>query len=71
MAHHLFHRHITVKMELDGVEYQALRYFPLEFLDYVDQLVVEWKFSDYPLAYWGNLDVIRRVHEKLVPVAYQ
>ena len=55
VAHNLFHKHITLKIDVEGSEYPGLRYFPLDFFKYIDQLIIVWTFSDYPTAYWGNL----------------
>jgi hypothetical protein len=52
---------LIVKMDIEGAEWQALRYLPLSYLDRIDQLVMEVHIPVYPelsQTYWGNIDII-------------
>jgi hypothetical protein len=70
-------KHITIKIDTEGGEYSAWKYFPMEDLDYVDQIVTELHFGGigpnvwgiYPEA-WGHLDIFRSLTEKFVIVNY-
>jgi hypothetical protein len=39
-SRNLQNKHIILKMDTEGGEYLAFRYFPSEFLDYIDQIVM-------------------------------
>lgn len=60
-THNLTRKHITLKIDIEGGEYPTLRYFPLEYLDYIDQIVSEWHHRFYPNKYWGNLDIYKSI----------
>lgn len=34
-----------LKIDIEGSEYLGLRYFPLEYLDYIDQIFMEAHFG--------------------------
>ena len=46
-VHNLTRKHFTIKMNIEGGEYATLKYFPTDYLDYVDQIVMEMHF-------WGK-----------------
>jgi hypothetical protein len=48
----------------------AFRYFPTEFLDYIDQIIMEVHFDFIYPDIWGNLDIFRSLADKFVNVNY-
>lgn len=32
-------------MDIKGVEFQAWRHFPLEYLEYIDQIIMKWELD--------------------------
>ena len=57
-------------MDPEGGEYFAFKYFPVELLDFVDQLVMEIHFQILAPEFWGNLDILRTLASKFVNVNY-
>ena len=69
-SHNLTKKHITLKIDIEAGEYPTLRYFPIEDLDYIDQIVSEWHMWGYPNQYWGDLQVFKSIAEKFVPIVF-
>lgn len=42
----LIRKRVTLKLDIKGVEYQAWRHFPLEYLQYIDQIIVKWELDE-------------------------
>ncbi len=42
-------------MDTEGAEFEAFKYFPVENLDYVDQILMEVHFMSSATEVWGNL----------------
>lgn len=64
-------RHITLKIDAEGAEWVGLRSLPVAYLDYIDQLIVEFHLpgaSIQHLAYWGNLETLRSLSKSFVSV---
>ncbi len=53
--HNLTQKHITLKIDCQGCEWSAFKYFPLEDLEYIDQILIEINFADISPERWGNL----------------
>ena len=51
----LIHKHITLKVDTEGGEIPAFKYFPLEYLDYIDVIIMELHFEYINPERWGNL----------------
>lgn len=48
-------------MDVEGAEWPVLRYFPTDYLDYIDQFVLEIhlaKDAEADPPHWGNIDII-------------
>jgi hypothetical protein len=61
-SHHLTNKHVTMKIDIEGAEWPGFRAFPIEYLDYVDQFILEIHNPYGGLmhkAYWGNIDIIK------------
>ena len=69
-THNLTNKHFTLKIDIEGGQYPTLRYFPLEALDYIDQIICEWHMNFNGNDYWGNLDIFRSIASKFVPVLF-
>ena len=67
-ANKLFKRHIFLKIDCEGGEFPAFKYFPVELLDYVDQMVGELHFDNIYREEWGMLDIFRTLMTKFVSV---
>jgi hypothetical protein len=69
----LRYKHISVKIDVEGAEWAGLRTLPFEYLEYIDQLIMEFHnpYSEviYP-AFWGNIDTLRAIDEKFVSINY-
>jgi hypothetical protein len=63
-------KHITLKLDAEGGEYPGLKYFPMEDLDYIDQIMLEIHFGIISQETWGNLDIFRSLTEKFISVNY-
>jgi hypothetical protein len=63
-------KHISLKLDTEGGEYPALKYFPTEDLDYIDQITIELHFDWIYPETWGHLDIFRSLAEKFIPVNY-
>lgn len=60
-ASNLTRKHITMKIDVQGAEWYGLRSFPLEYLDYVDQIIFEIHLMYFSIPYtqvWGNLQMM-------------
>lgn len=69
-SRNLMKKHIILKMDTEGGEYLAFRYFPTEYLDYIDQIIMEVHFDEIDPEVWGNLDIFRTLADKFVNVNY-
>ena len=69
-ARNLIKKRIILKMDIEGGEYDAFKYFPLEYLDYIDQIVIEVHFDMYGPEYWGNLDIFRSILDKFYNINF-
>ena len=69
-SRNLVKKNIVFKLDVEGGEFPALKYFPLEYLDYIDQLVMEIHFDKWAPESWGNLDILRSLSEKFYNVNY-
>jgi hypothetical protein len=69
-SHDLVKKHISIKIDTEGGEHTAFRYFPTEFLDYVDQIIMEVHLDFIYQDVWGNLDFLRTISEKFINVNY-
>jgi hypothetical protein len=38
--HDLLQKHITLKIDCEGCEWSAFKYFPVEYLEYIDQILI-------------------------------
>lgn len=66
--HAFYQKHIFMKIDCEGGEWPAFKYFPLEQLDYLDQMVGELHFDSIYWEEWGMLDIFRSIMTKFVPV---
>ena len=66
----LFKKHIFLKIDCEGGEFPGLKYFPIEHLDYIDQIVGELHFEKIYNEEWGMLDIFRSLMTKFVNVNY-
>jgi hypothetical protein len=67
---HLIKKHFTLKIDTEGGEYSAFKYLPTEYLDYIDQIVIEFHFGNIFPETWGHLDIYRSIADKFIPVNY-
>lgn len=44
-THNLTRKHFTLKIDIEGGEFQAFKYFPVEDLEYIDQIIMELHLS--------------------------
>lgn len=42
-------------MDTEGAEFEAFKYFPTQYLNYIDQITMEVHFSYFAREVWGNL----------------
>lgn len=68
--HDLLKKRVSIKMQLDGREWRVLKNLPIEYLDYIDQLVIEIHFGEKVKEQWGNLDILKTLSTKFVNVNY-
>jgi hypothetical protein len=68
--HNLTHKHITFKLDCEGCEWSAFKNFPLEDLEYIDQILIEMHFADVSPERWGNLEIIRSISKYFVNVNF-
>ena len=61
-------KRIFLKIDSEGGEYPGLKYFPTEYLDYIDQFILELHFVDLYPEEWGMLDIFRTLMTKFVSV---
>jgi hypothetical protein len=64
----LFKKNIFLKIDCEGGEFPGLKVFPVELLDYVDQIAGELHFDTIYKEEWGMLDIFRTLMTKFVPV---
>ena len=64
----LFKKHIVLKIDCEGGEFPGFKYFPTEYLDYIDQIVGELHFDFIYREEWGALDILRTLDSKFVNV---
>jgi hypothetical protein len=61
-------KHIFLKIDCEGGEFPGLKYFPIDKLDYVDQIAGELHFGNIYPEEWGVLDMFRTLMTKFVNV---
>jgi hypothetical protein len=61
-------KNIFLKIDCEGGEYPGFRAFPLEQLDYIDQIVAELHFDNLYPEEWGLIDIFKTLLTKFVPV---
>lgn len=66
----LVEKHVFLKIDIEGGEYEAFRYLPIDYLDYFDQIILEAHFGDIYPEFWGNLDMFRSLSDKFISVNY-
>lgn len=69
-SRNLVKKHIVLKIDTEGSEYFAFKYFPTQYLDYIDQIVMEVHFDKLGPETWGNLDILKTLANKFVNVNY-
>jgi hypothetical protein len=61
-SRNLTHKRVTMKIDVEGGEWPGFRTFPLEYLDYVDQFVLEIHNVGPGMqqgTFWGNDQIIK------------
>ena len=53
--HNLTGKHWILKIDIEGGENKAFKYFPIEQLKYVDQIIMEMHFRYIYEEHWGNM----------------
>ncbi len=66
----LTNKKINLKIDIEGGEYLALRYLPVEYLDNIVQIYMEAHFDFLGPEQWGYLDIFRTIADKFVNVNY-
>jgi hypothetical protein len=66
----LENKHIFLKFDCEGCEFEGLKYFPIEKLDYIDQIAGEIHLDQIYKEEWGMLDIFRTLADKFVMVNY-
>jgi hypothetical protein len=61
-------KHIFLKIDCEGGEFPGLKYFPIDKLDNIDQIVGELHFGNIYPEEWGMLDIFRSIMTKFVNV---
>ena len=66
-------KHIMIKMDVEGGEYKGFRTLPLEYLEYIDQIFLEFHIDGpgmkyQPEAHWGNVDIIKALDKHFVSI---
>ena len=59
-----------LKIDIDGGQYLAFRYLPVEYLDNIDQIFMESHFDFLGREQWGYLDIYKTLAEKFVNVNF-
>lgn len=70
-AYNLVNKPIILKIDVEGAEWPGLRSLPLEYLDNIDQILMEVHLNFGAIKYsnvWGNADILRSIGEKFVSV---
>lgn len=70
-SHNLRNKPIILKIDVEGAEWPGLRSLPLEYLDYIDQILIEIHVNFGAIKYsnvWGNADILKSIGEKFVSV---
>ena len=67
-VHGLENKHYLLKIDCEGCEYEGLKYFPIEKLDYIDQIAGEFHLDQIYKEEWGMLDIFRTLSDKFVMV---
>ena len=57
-------------IDCDGGEYPGLKYFPVDKLENIDQIVAELHFDEIYPEEWGMLDIFETLMTKFVSVNY-
>lgn len=68
--HDLLKKRISIKMQMDGREWRALKNLPLEHLDYINQIVIELHFGRIAQEQWGYLTILKTLAAKFINVNY-
>ena len=66
----LLKKHIFLKIDCEGGEYPGFKYFPVEQLEFIDQITGELHFDVIYPEEWGMLDIFRTLREHFVPVDF-
>lgn len=61
-------KHISLKMDCEGCEYEALKYLSTNELDTIDLLIIKFHFDFLHQEEWGDLDLLRTLASKFVNV---
>ena len=61
-------KHLFFRMDCEGCEYAGLKYFPVEGLENIDQILMEVHFGKTFPEEWGMLDIYRTLMTYFVPV---
>lgn len=67
-SNNLTDKHVFLKIDCEGGEYPGLKYFPVDKLDYIDQISGELHFAHIYREEWGMLDIFRTLMKKFVNV---
>ena len=68
--HNLTGKHWILKIDIEGGQYQAFKYFPIELLKWIDQIVIEFHFAPIYPEEWGQIDIYRTISKYFVPVNF-
>ena len=66
--HNLTGKHWSLKIDIEGAENQAFKYFPVKDLEYIDVIVMEIHMGFIYPEEWGMLDVYRTLTEHFAVV---
>jgi hypothetical protein len=65
-------RHVSFKLDIEGAEWPGFRTFPVEDLQFVDQITMEVHLRGGnidQLQVWGNIDTVRSLAKEFVSVS--
>jgi len=63
-------KHIFLKTDTEGAEWDTLKHFPVEDLQYIDQIAFEFHLGAIYPEQWGQLDILRTLMKYFVNINY-
>ena len=57
--HNLTNKHWILKIDIEGGENQAFKYFPVEELKWIDQIIIEVHMGPIYPEEWGNMEILK------------